>query len=65
MDEDVANKPKLTKPKPKRPIFILHNNNDDVQVQSSLNNLVVIGHFSSNIEEILLSQSGKKISSYF
>lgn len=50
MDENVAKKPKKTKSKSKRPILLLHDNNNDVQVQSSLTNLVVIGHPSSNQE---------------
>jgi hypothetical protein len=60
MDEDVPKKPKKTKSKPKRPILLLHDSDDDVPVQSSLNNLVDTGPSSSNIEAMFLASKRQK-----
>jgi hypothetical protein len=52
LNEDVVKKPIKTKFKPKITIFLLHDSDNNVIVESSLNNLVVTGPFSSNIEAI-------------
>ena len=42
MNEDVIKKPKNTKSKLRRPILLLHDSDDNVPIQTSLNNLVVM-----------------------
>ena len=49
MDEDVAKMPKK-KSKPKGPILLIHDNDDNAPIQSSLNNHIVTEPFSSNLE---------------
>ena len=53
MNKNVAKNPIKTKSKPKIEILLLHNSDDNVLIQNSLNNLVVSGlSSSSNIETI-------------
>ena len=49
MDEDVAKMPKK-KSKPKGPILLIHDSDDDAPILSSLNNLKIIEPSSSNLE---------------
>jgi hypothetical protein len=63
LNEDVAKKPIETKFKPKITIFLLHDSDNNVRVQSSLNNLVDTGFFSSNIETMFFALKWQKITS--
>lgn len=48
INDNIAKKPKKTLSKPKRPILLLRDSDDNVQIQSNLNNIVVIGPSFSN-----------------
>ena len=60
MDRDIAKKPRKTKSKPKRIILLLHDSDDDVLVQNSLNNIVISEHFSSNQEAMYHASKRQK-----
>ena len=60
MIEDVAKMPKKRKSKPKRPMLLIHDSDDDAPIQSSLNNLVVTEPSSSNLEAIFPTSKRQK-----
>ena len=64
MVEDVPKMPKKRKSKAKRPSLLIHDSDDDVSIQGSLNNLVVIDLSFSNLEALFhASKKQKTISS--
>jgi len=60
MEKDVAKRPKKTKSKPKKSMLQLDDNDEDVPVQSSLNNLVVTEPSSSNLEAMFPASKRQK-----
>jgi hypothetical protein len=63
LNEDVAKKPIKTKSKPKITIFLLHDSDNNVLIQDSINNLVNTRFFSSNIEAMFSALKRQKITS--
>ena len=60
MDGDAAKMPKKRKSKPKRPILLIHDSDEDAPIQSSLNNLVVTEPSSSNLEAMFHTSKRQK-----